>query len=174
MDEEELKIAAEKWFKDKEESIALNLRCIELAKLFKAGALGNLKPLWHFKHEDIDFLKQTHQLDEQYLVTGYTVLRVVNFDQLLNSFYGGQGSFISDGKIIDRNRFKDNQLCRIVEHWLNGEALIPPIILYNNGLSQNYPADGNHRMKMAYYLGVKEIPIIVPNLYLAQVSELVL
>jgi len=174
MDEEELKKRAGEWFKEREERTSLNLRCKALAKKFKSGALDGLKPLWHIKNEDIDFLKQKDQLDEELLVEGYTIIPAVNFDKLLHSFYANQGSFINDKKIINRNGFIDTQLCRIVEHWQNEEALIPPIIIFNKGLSQNWPADGKHRMKVAYYFGVKDIPIIIPNIYLEQVSALVL
>src|SRR5665213_1156333 len=156
MDEDEVRKFGEQWLKDREERIALNLRCNALAKIFRSGALDGLKPLWHFKKEDIDFLKQKDQLDEELLVEGYTIIPAVNFDKLLTSFYSNQGSFINDKKITNRSGFIDTQLCRIVEHWQNEEALIPPIIIFNKVLSQNWPADGKHRMKVAYYLDVKE------------------
>jgi len=174
MDEEEARKHAEEWFKDREERLALNLRCKALAKKFNSGALDHLTPLWHIKEEDIDFLKQKDQLDEELLIEGYTIIPAVNFDQLLISFHSNQGSFISDKKIANNKGFVDTQLCRIVEHWQNEEALIPPIIIFTKGLNQNWPADGKHRMKIAYYLGVKEIPIIVPNIYLEQISALIL
>lgn len=174
MNEEEAKKRAEEWFKEREERTALNLRCIALAEKFRSGEFDTLDPIWHVKKEDIDFFKQKDQLDDELLVEGYSIIPAVNFDRLLSSFHSNQGSFISDRKITDKRGFVDNQLCRIVEHWKNKEALIPPIIIFTKGLNQNWPADGKHRMKIAYYLGAKELPVIVPNLQLQQVSALIL
>jgi hypothetical protein len=174
MTEEQAKAQAENWFKQRAEMTALNLRCKDLAKEFRAGKLDKLTPLWHLEKTDIDFDKQLHQVDANLLDQGYTIFPVVNFDKLLDSFYANQGSFINDKKITKRHAFVDNQLCRIIEHWQNEEPLIPPFIIFNKDLGKNWPLDGKHRMKIAYYLGLKKIPIIVPNIHLAGVSSLIL
>ena len=130
MNVKEIRKLGEDWLTEKEEGIALNLRCKAQAKKFSSGALNGLKPIWHLKKENIDFLKQKDQLDEDLLVEGYTIIPAINFIRLLNSFYANQGSFINDKKIINRDGFIDTQLCRIVEYWQNEEALIPPIIIF--------------------------------------------
>ncbi len=152
------------------ESRELNLKCEALLDLFNAGELSDIKPAWHTDIESIDFSKQRHELDEKLMTGDYTVEHV-KIEHLLASFNRANADFFRDKTIIHSYGFADRKICRVIEHWKNGTKLIPPTILFNDLAGFNYAVDGKHRLKVAYYYGVDEIPIIIPISHLKQIMK---
>lgn len=163
--------SADSYLQRMEESRQLNLRCASLLSLFKAGEMEHLKPLWILNPELIDFSNQPDQLIDELLVDGYTLVERVDIESLVNSFERGNALFLRDKKLTNSHGFADRKICRVLEHWNNEERLIPPTILFNHSLGLNFAQDGKHRLKVAYYYGVAEILIIIPNVHLAQVMR---
>ena len=164
---------ANKWFEDRKKQLSYINTCKALFKEFKAGKLVELTPIWHSSVDKIDLKSQPHQLDEELLVEGFSFIPNVDMEDLLQSFQKAFTPFIRDKKIFNSKGFVDTQTCRIIEEWLSGKPLIPPLIIMNTLLDETYPADGKHRLKIAYYLGAKTLPIIVPNIHKERVLELI-
>ena len=91
------------------------------------------------------------------------MIEYVKVENLLDSFERGNARFFRAKQITNSHGFADRKTCRVIEHWKKGEKQIPPTILFNRSVGINFAQDGRHRLKVAYYYGASEIPIIILN-----------
>lgn len=144
----------------------------EIRDLHALNLLHDIVPLWHEAPEQIDLNLQTHSIDTDIIRDGIDVIRNVNFEILLDHLVKGQSELIRE-KDLFNNDLLETSISKVVNHWRNGEALIPPTIVlvdpeYPNPLGitfayndELHPIDGKHRLNAAYYLGSEQIPIVV-------------
>jgi len=151
------------------------LRCKEIKKLHLNNGLGNVAPLWHLDKSDIDFGKQNEQLDTDLMAQGYTILNNINIEALINSLQAPWHDLYRKKYLFHTKHWDDWKICEIIYNWSNHNKLIPPSICFNELLTdKTFPADGKHRINVAYYFGATEIPIIIPNKHSLEVSKLIL
>lgn len=84
-------------------------------------------------------------------------------------------------KKIFNGKQDDRKITRIVKKWIDGQALIPPIILIRPKLSLIsldsdmdilMPQDGKHRINVAICYGCKSIPVVVMNKQLSEINRI--
>lgn len=82
-------------------------------------------------------------------------------DVILDSLYTG----------VEKN---DMRITRILSHWDNNEYVDPPTIYYAESNLHNviFYRDGQHRAKLAYFLGVENIPIGIHNSDITRVKNI--
>lgn len=137
---------------------------LEIYKRFKNGG-EKLTPIWHIEKKDIDFKKTNTTINLSLLEDGYTILAVDA--KLLMNKMGTSYVKLYQGKLYKDS--SEDKISQVIYHWMNGEKLIPPIIIIHDSLFSDMvtnaiaPQDGNHRLRVAYYFGVEKIPIIVLN-----------
>lgn len=168
MNEEEIN---DYWEKSQRRSAQVD-ECNQLAKEIIKDKRG-ITPLWHMRIEDMDFSLQKHKLDKEYLIEGYLLIQCVGlqhwFEKLSDS---GQGEFLAKNDVFSNDEFDEFAFCTIANHWRKGEPLIPATIIIPNGLNYLFAVDGKHRLKLANYLEVETIPLIVPKIQETQILAL--
>lgn len=150
-----------KFFENKkaaEIEFAAERKAIErLKRNLKAGKVNPPIPIWNDRKEDINLELQPHKLNDDIILDGYEILWV-NFEELLDKLIQGNPKEFRKKKLFNRY-FSASRMYRVWDNWVNGVKLIPPSIVSVNG--KLFPADGKHRLNVAYYLGVREIPVFV-------------
>ncbi len=142
----------------------------EIKKLSDENKLVNIKTFWHLKLEDIDFSKQRNPLKEELRIAGVQIIEKVNVELLLNKFIGENTNLFRE-KVLYNIDLCDWQISEILNYWKNGMKLIPPTIQSINN-KYLFPSDGRHRLNIAYYYGVEEIPILVSNFEKQSIIEI--
>ncbi len=170
--EEELEQYKIMLLKSKEQSRLTNEMHIKIEALINNKEITDLTPLWHTNPEDINFLLQKDQLDEKLLAHGFTVIENVNIEILLDNMEDGNPDLFRE-KILYNEDLIDNNISKVINHWMNNEKLIPPTItIADNFLTtilkcpptnnpKLFASDGKHRLNVAYFFGSEHIPIVV-------------
>lgn len=149
----------------------------KIFNLYQDGNLGAVLPLWELT--DIDLKNQPHQLDESLLTEGYTILEGVDIELLFDHMLSGNPAMFREKVLYNKDLIKET-ISEIIHLWQSDIPLIPPTIVISdktlpNGLVDTeklFPADGKHRINVAYYFGITEIPIFVSNKQLGKMKRI--
>lgn len=127
---------------------------------------------WHLNVEEIDLSLQRDGYRKELLVGGITIIPDVDIELLLNSMTKENAAMFRRKELYEQD-LPDMAISKVVNYWIHGTKLIPPTIMV---FTQEYaetlnisiipskelqPVDGKHRLKVAYFFGVKQIPILV-------------
>jgi hypothetical protein len=170
--QEELLALGRKIEIERNERIRFNRHCKKIRKKFERGKIKNLKSHWHLSKDGIDFRKQTHQLNKEFFVDGYTIIETIDVETLLDSMQGGNPELYRSRQMY-HDDWSPWNISKIIDFWVNEEKLIPPTLILNEELNKTYLADGKHRFNVAYCLGDETIPVIVPNKDLVRIQMLI-
>ncbi|HYH16164.1 MAG TPA: hypothetical protein VD794_13135 [Flavisolibacter sp.] len=158
----------------------------EISRLYKSNALPAISPLWHNNASVIDLNQQRDNKNIEELTTlPFSVLNDVDFEVLLNNMTQDCPSICKANKLYHPS-LDDYKISAIVNHWINGEPLIPPTIaIYNEEyirIAQRVGVepienklvviDGYHRLNTAYYFKAPLISILVYDFQLDKVQRL--
>ncbi|PWJ97109.1 hypothetical protein BC749_108260 [Flavobacterium araucananum] len=126
------------------------------------------KPIWHKRLEDIDVKHQPDQLDEKYVDNGFHIYKS-SWDDLKTVLNPHFAKICAGTDLYSKYQDKD-KLDKIVTNWNSGVALIPPMLMH---LSDNtlIPADGKHRMKVAFISDPAEIYFILFDIDLPSINN---
>ncbi|MEY3412279.1 MAG: hypothetical protein RIQ70_967 [Bacteroidota bacterium] len=144
-----------------------NVKCEQVKKLYKNKKL-NVIPLWHLDKTQIDLKLQRDNLNDEILEDGYEIYNSVNIELLLSKM-DANGTIYTGKQLFHRALSKAN-ICKVINHWLEGTKLIPPSLMPLNGKIN--PVDGKHRLQVAVYFKAKEIPIFVPNIWKEEIEKI--
>lgn len=155
------------WRKKKEEDEkrrVANNKCEEIKNNIANSSLklDSTTPLWHTERASIDFDKQKDTLN--IYDNGFVVIDSVEIELLFEhfqEFYPDVETFRDN--ILFSDGFTDSKICNVIANWVKGNRLIPPTFSWNEKSDKICAIDGKHRLKVAYTIGTKLIPIIVPN-----------
>lgn len=142
----------------------------EIMCLFNNGDL-KLVPSWHTDKEEINLDLQSNKIDKEYLVEGFSVIEGVEVERLLDTMMEGNPELYREKQLF-HEELDWLKISDIIDYWLRQIKLIPPTLSYVQKLDQTYLTDGKHRFNVAYYFNQTHIPLIVPNIYLADIRRL--
>ena len=164
-----------KWMTNYQESnMDRNLRNQELIKAYKSNDLPIPKIEWHLKNTEVDLSLQTTSLRPELFADGFTIIPDIQIETLFDRMTKADAAMFRKRKLYNTS-FTDMTISSVLDFWLKGGKLIPPTIMiytkeYAKTLKLNIfestelmPVDGKHRINVAYYFGVKSIPILVIN-----------
>lgn len=137
---------------------------------FRNGKITNLIPLWHHDENQIDFERQGDEIDPDFFSEGFTILEA-DIRVLFKSFDPLWTSMFLRKELYKKEQCPD-KISGVVYHWMQGIHLIPPTILNVHDSDCLFPADGKHRLNVAYFFGAETIPIIVANKQLEKVKRI--
>ena len=135
---------------------------------YREGKIRIPAPVWHWKKSKIDFEKQGDIINQDLFSEGYSIIEV-KLENLISKFDATQARMYRLKKLYNGKQ-EERKISQIVKNWINGQALIPPIILLRPPIGIDYldtdkdvlmPQDGKHRINVAYCYGCDTIPIIV-------------
>lgn len=144
-----------------------NSKCEQVKKLYKSKKL-NIIPLWHSDKNQIELKLQRDCLKDEILKDGYEIYNSVSIGLLLSKMDANRT--IYTGKQLFHRALSKSNICKVINHWLEGTKLIPPSIMPLNG--KIHPVDGKHRLQVAVYFKANEIPIFVPNIWKEEIEKI--
>jgi len=176
--DDELKKIMAKKIKDDRYVKNLDKRRQIIKDLVNTSQLNNITPIWHTTARRIDFNKQKHQLPDKYLEDGFTILKNVDIEILINSTTPGNIEMYGE-RLLYHPDLQDWKIDDILHYWYNNTKLIPPTITlldetleyYDVDRNELYISDGTHRINVANFYGAKTIPIIVSNKQLERIKD---
>ena len=126
-----------------------------------SGKLQAVIPLWHTSVRDICLTDQPDNLPAVRSYKGIEIVNDVNFELLLNNMFPERAADYRERELFHR-LLDEMKIARIIDHWSKGEKLIPPTITFEKREDRNlFPAEGKHRLNVAYYYRVSQIPIVI-------------
>lgn len=100
----------------------------------------------------------------------YTIF-IVGTSELLDKSDFGEFELqpLFTGKLLN-----DHRISMLLHHWDNSGFVDPPSIGLSNSMKNQLSIDdGRHRTKLAWYLGIKELPIAIHNSQIEQVNQII-
>lgn len=140
-----------------------NPRPKEIRKLHEGGKLKDLVPQWHTSFTSIEIENQPNNLPAVRRNKGLEIIPDVSIEVLLKNMVPQYIESFKE-KALFGDLWAENKICRVLDHWLNKERLIPPTMTFEEGLGDKlYPVDGKHRFIVAYCYDAKSIPILIES-----------
>jgi len=162
-----------------EKIIKSNKRHKELKRWYKSSKHKGIQPVWHTDISKIDLLKQRDNFCEDLLVEEITIIDDVDIELLFDKMLTGVSEMFRK-KVLYHKDLCDWKISDVLDKWLNSAKLIPPTIFvtdktvdkYISNTNNIFPIDGKHRLNVAYYYGVTNIPIIVVKKRLGKIKTI--
>ena len=149
----------------------------------KSGKLIFPEIRWHLDAATVDLSLQNQRFVEELFIGGISIIPSVDIELLLDDMRPDDGAWYRQ-KILYRYP-NERQISRIIHEWSTGINLIPPTIMIFDEehcettkdkltIITKYlqPVDGKHRLRTAYCLGAKEIPILVRTVQLEKIKRI--
>ncbi|MBX2896369.1 MAG: hypothetical protein KF763_13050 [Cyclobacteriaceae bacterium] len=152
--------------------VNINTRLEEIFKEYESGQLDKIVPLWHTDIVDIDLRCQRHNLPAAKLRHGIEIIQNVDIELLFDNMFSSEAEYYREKKLFRDD--SDWSISRVMDHWIKGEKLIPPTITFESHVTSRnlYPADGKHRINVAYFYGACQIPILILKSQRQQILDL--
>jgi hypothetical protein len=135
----------------------------EIIQRHQIGTLESVVPLWHININELNFDDQPENLPAARMCKGIEIIQDVNFELLLDNMFPERAADYRKKELF-HELLDDRKIARVINHWLNGEKLIPPTITFEERMEQEknlFPAEGKHRLNVAYHYGASHIPIVI-------------
>jgi hypothetical protein len=140
--------------KEKKDNADFLARCELIKVQFQAGGLV-VKPKWWTDLKKIKLKK-----DKEYLrPEGMILINDIPTDKLINKLKSGNKDILKQRQLF-HDKLDFMRTCKIVEHWTNGEKLIPPTIVWSSYYDTFEIENGRHRINAAICLGDTSVPIM--------------
>jgi hypothetical protein len=142
-----------------------------ITKLHTEGNLTSLSCQWHVNLSDINFFDLNNSEIFELLRDGLEIIDVVSIQKLIEAMPEEWLDLFEDRQLFHDDLGASN-IANVIQHWRDGQKLIPPIITLMDNNEEVYPADGKHRVNVAYFFNADTIPIIVPKSQKDRIIEL--
>jgi len=142
------------------------VRCDCLRREFHAGSLI-VKPQWWTDLREIELKK-----DKEYLrPEGLILIENISVDKLIEKIRSENSGILKQGKLF-HDKLDMTKTCKIIEHWKNGEKLIPPTIVWSSYYETIEIENGRHRLNVAICFQEKYVPIMTSFLERDKIVQL--
>lgn len=151
----------------------------EIKTLYLSSKLPIIKPLWQIEISEMDFSMLREPSFKNLSKDEISVIENVSIESIFDNMYSANQEMFRE-KILYNQHLSERKISDVLDCWIRGIKLIPPILKVIDGslndINPNtdivHPDDGKHRINVAYFYGVTEIPIIVLNTQLEKLNRL--
>jgi len=152
--------------KEKKNNADFLVRCDFLRREFQAGRLI-VKPHWWTDLKKIKLKK-----DREYLrPEGLILVENISAEKLIEKIRSENGRILKQGQLF-HDKLDLTKTCKIIEHWKNGEKLIPPTIVWSSYDDTIEIENGRHRLNAAICFGEKYVPFMTSFLERDKIVQL--
>tara|TARA_R110002050_G_scaffold36752_1_gene91771 strand:+ start:352 stop:903 length:552 start_codon:yes stop_codon:yes gene_type:complete len=150
-----------------------NLELSKLEKVYKESTKKgklNIDLIWNEKINEIDdvFFYENLSKEKFYNLENNYIIEILDLDKVVDLNCGGK---VNSNKAYPKDKLwgtirLDSNITKLIKYIKSGKILCPPVIIYrpneySSGKDIFTICDGNHRIALSRFLGLKTIPFII-------------